>query len=754
MAIPLTLTARLTSGQLNIQPNLVFSIDGIPTKFGASSIYEFIRIGDDNLFIDNYLGEPWYIGGYKLIEDQSDYISYSGGTTTRITQQLEPDKGLGTSASGLVVALIDKNEEVSNIISPGVGPLNEILGKAATVQIGFTNNAYPEDYITIFKGVVETVESTPGLVKFFLTSPEQKKRQTLLNVESTETTGALDNSTSYTSITVLDASTFPAPINGPDGSPDSTVEYFIRIDNEFFKYTGISSNTFTGVTRGAAPFSSTFEAHDSGADVQSVVRIAAPAIDIARKLMVSGNPGNYITALPVTHFNFISPVATVSNAAFFFGINLAEDYGLTVGDYVTTTGAASGANNVSAKQIVGLEITNDGSYMIVDGVSFVDELNSAATISIRSQWDTFPFGCAIPPNEIDLLEFARLNNFFLGGFNYDFRIQSAIEAKSFIEQQIFRPITCFSIMRRGRTSLGFHSPPIPGDNTVIVNESNIENAPRLRVRRSLSKNYYNSVSYKFDKDDIQNNFKKVRIIDDATSIDDFNVGARSISIESDGMRDTSGGSTIAQSGGTRYLNRYKRAAEHIDGIEVRFGDIYSTDIGDNIILDLSELQATDIKTGTRSGNSRLYQVVNKSIDFKTGKVSVSVVDTNFTGAERYGLVSPASLVQAGTSTTVFTIRSSFNSVFGSNEYLKWNRFGTPLVQVRSPDGTTRIGQARVLSFSGNQVTLATALSFTPQPNDIMELATYNLIDTAQSALYVSMRNTDPFDDGKPLFDML
>jgi len=58
MTTPLTLTAQLTAGQLNINPQIVFSIDGIPTKFGATAIYEFVRIGQDDLYIDNYVPSP------------------------------------------------------------------------------------------------------------------------------------------------------------------------------------------------------------------------------------------------------------------------------------------------------------------------------------------------------------------------------------------------------------------------------------------------------------------------------------------------------------------------------------------------------------------------------------------------------------------------------------------------------------------------------------------------------------------------
>ena len=754
MATQLTLTAQLTAGQLNVQPQLVFSIDGVPTKFGAAAIYEFVRIGQPDLEIDNYLGDPWYIGGYKLIEDQSDYISFAGGTTTRITQQLEPDKGLGTSASGLAVALIDKNDEITNLISPGVGPVTEILGKSCTVQIGFANNAYPEDYVTIFKGLIETVESGPGLIKFFLTSTEQKKRQTLFIPANSKLATAISDVDTPTTIVLDDATDFKVPVLGPDGTYDSTITYWVRINDEYFKYTGKSGNTLTGVTRNSSPLNYTQLNHAIGDDVLSLVRITGTAMDIARKLMISGTNGAYQTALDVESFVYVSPTEQVDNAIFFFGVDVQEEYGFTEGDYLTTTGSAFGANNVSGKQILQIFTTNDGSYIIVDGVTFVAEQNSAATLTIRSQWDSYGYGCKMDPNEVDLPEFDRLDRLFLGGFNYDFRIDNEIEAKKFIEEQILRPVTSFSILRRGRSSVGFHSPPIPGDNIVTVDQNNVENIEAIKIKRSLSKNYYNTVTYKFDKDTLANDFKSVRVIQDATSIDDFNVGQRSISIESQGMRTLTGGTAIASSSGNRFLNRYKRGSEYVDGISVRFGDVYNLDIGDNVILDITDLKISDIVTGTRLGESRIFQVLNKTMDISTGAVSISIVDTNFNGASRYGLVVPASIVKSGSSTTVFVIKSSFASRYGSNEYLKWSRYGTPAVNIKSSDGVTRNGDSRILSIAGNTVTLQTPLSFTPQAGDLMTFTEYNLQDVEESTIYVSMRDSDPFDDGKPLFKMI
>ena len=750
MTFPLTQTTNLIRKQTNLKPEIVFTIDGVSTKFGAVVIFEYVRVGDPGLYINNYLGDPWTIGGLRTLLDQADYISFESGTSTRITQQLQPDKGLGTSVTTMKISLIDKNEDVSEIISPGF-VVAEILGKKCTVELGFQDTAYPQDYITIFRGILENIDSGPGNVGFSLSSTEQKKRQTVFTRATAKTTGDIDLSSPVSSITVDDASQFLQKTLGPDGTYDSSIEFYVRIGNEFFSYTGISGNTFTGVTRGALGYGT--EEHSTGSDVSSVIRLTGNGLDLARKIMLSGS-GNYLSALPISNFNQIAPATIVQDTLFFFEKDLGTLYGVFPGDYVTTTGASNGANNVTAKQIIEVVKTNDGTYLRIDGVSFVTEIGTAATVSIRSKWDTLPDGCAMVPDDVDLEEFNFIYRTFLSSFDFDFRLQDSKEAKTFIEEQILRPMSAFSIQRKGRVSLGYHIGPIPGAEILTLDQGNIENADKLRIQRSVSKNFYNTVIYQIDQNDLTQEFATVTTAENTASVNDFNVGSRSMTIKSEGMRQSTQGPLKALQAANRYLNRYARGAEFIDNAEVRFGDGFSAEIGDTVLLDTNSLHVTDIKSGSRQGTTRLFQILNKTTDVKNGKVIVNLTDTNFSTAARYCLIAPASKVRSAVSDTVFTLMSSYSSVYGTSEFLKWERFGQIIVRVKSPDGTTRNATARIDSFSGNTVTLQSGLGFTPQSGDIMEFSTYNDQSSQVKAVYGSMRNTDPFDDGSKRYQML
>lgn len=753
MSIPLTLTAQLTSQQINLQPQIIFTIDGVPTKFAASTIYEFIRIGDAGLYIDNYLGDPWYIGGLRRIEDQVDYISFQNGTTTKINQQLQPDKGVGTSVTQLTIAMIDKNEEISEIVSPGF-VVSEILGRNCRVQIGFANNAYPEDYITIFRGIVETVNCGAGLIKFQLSSSEQKKRQFLFERANGKLVGSISSGGAVSSINLTDASAFKYTINGPTGSPDSTITYYARIDDEWFSYTGVSGNTLTGVTRNPPPFNFGQASHDPDAEVNGIVRLQGAGMDIARKLMLSGVNNYFLTGVGVENFGYIDPVTPVANSVFFYGVNIKEEYGLTVGDYITTSGASNGANNFTLKTISDIVVTNDGSYVVVNGVSIVAELNTGAVASFRSQWDTLGWGCGMIPNDVDLDEWEKQYRLFLSGFNFDFRVKEGFDVKEFMEQQILRPMTAFSIQRKGKISIGLHTPPLPNVNMITADVDNVENASKLVISRSIVKNFYNVVNYQLDIDPQEDKYTSVKTTKDQSSIDDFNNREIPINIMSDGLRTTTGGLTVASTSSARLLNRYKRAAEYIDNIEIRLGDAFNAEIGDNMILDLASLQLTDVKSGNRNGDSRIVQIIQKSFDLKTGKIVVGIVDTKFSGAARYGLISPASNIQTVASAQQFVLASSHASVYGVDEWRKWQRFGNCIVRVRNDSGSDN-NLRTIASLNGNTVTLATPLSFTPVAGvHFMEFANYNNQTDAQKLAYASMRNVGPFDDGDTLFNMV
>ena len=204
MAFEITQKAFSASQEIDLRPNIVLKIEGISTCFGAVEITEVIRYGQNDI---EYGDAGLVYGGSVAIDDQSSYISYEGGTSTEIRQTLQIDKGMGESTSNITIALTDINQEISDLISPG-NQVTDILGRRVKLFFGFTGTNFPEDYIIIFRGIVQSVDAGAGTISLNLSHPDQKKRSSVFNVGSTQLNGAIG--AGDTTITVDDTDSFLA----------------------------------------------------------------------------------------------------------------------------------------------------------------------------------------------------------------------------------------------------------------------------------------------------------------------------------------------------------------------------------------------------------------------------------------------------------------------------------------------------------------------------------------------------------------
>jgi hypothetical protein len=237
---------------------------------------------------------------------------------------------------------------------------------------------------------------------------------------------------------------------------------------------------------------------------------------------------------------------------------------------------------------------------------------------------------------------------------------------------------------------------------------------------------------------------------DNDSRTDIPVGTRALTIESKGLRDTN----RATSAATRRLNRYAFGADYINNIQLTFDAGYLLEVADLVIIDGESLQLADSREGVTATEQRLYEIVSKSFDLITGRVTIGVTNTNFANAGRYGLISPASYIKTGNSASAFIIESSFSSVYGNDEFLKWTRYGQPFIRVRNSDYTTA-ATAQVERFSGNLIVLQQSLGFTPSAGMLMELSDYNQATDQIKLLYTHITNgSAAFDDGKPAYFMI
>ena len=748
MSLALTPTAAQLLSKNEITPQIVMQIDGVETLYGAVDIKKIWRVGDPDLFI----GQPGLlIGGQISIGDQEPLISWSGGTSNTINQVLNVDKGTNESVSTLKVALIDKSLKATKLITPGE-VVDDILGRKAKIWLGEASGSWKDDYVIIFRGIIDDVDAKSGIVTLNLNQGGNLNASTFLPGE-TELDGAINDTD--TAATVLATADFLSPFTALDATIDDSLKLYIRIDDEIMRYEAVTGTTFGSLSRGQ--FGTAAVAHSDEATVNSFYRITGNAIDLALKLLLSGQTGPYLEDFPVATFQSIPLVGVVPNAIFLADFDTEREYNVRVNDYVNVTGATDGANNFSDRRILEVTLSEVGFYIVVDGAPLVNETTTSAVISFNTQYDTWGpgAGLGLKPEEVDIAEHLSVQSRFLSSAEYDFYLKEEIEdGKEFLSEQIYNPVSAYAIPRKAQASLAYNIGPIPGTQIKTLNASNVTNASKLSMKRSTNKNFFNTIIYKFEEEALEDRLIRGTVFIDGTSVTQIPVGNKALTIESKGLREILSAINTAQIASNRRLKRYRFGAESIRNVTTSFSVGFTIEISDKVIFDMASLQMSDIRSGTRAGAPRLYEVINKVLNIRTGEISLDLLDTNFDVDVRYCLISPASFVKLGVSGTQFVIDPSFNtSRFGTAEWRKWVAFEGTEVVVRSVDYSVS-GAAILKRVTSNTLEVETDLGFTPLMGYVMECGSYNNQTEDIKLVYGSMSDGDNnFADGKVSYKM-
>lgn len=674
MALELTERLELLASQNQKQPQLILEIEGFGT-FGSAVISKTVQYGDPGV---DY-GDPGLVYG-GVVEDPNTYdyinLATSSGGGSPITQQLFQDKGGSGSVSTVTIDIVDKNGLVTELISPGFD-LTEILAVKARVYLNFEGGAHPEDSVLIFNGTIQDIRSESGSVKVTVAAPESIKRQDLFVKATTELSSSLNNSD--TTINVVSTADF---LNQADSG---TLTTYIRIDDEIIQYTGTTSTSFTGCTRGA--LGTVADSHDDEASVESVYRLQGNLKDLSLKLMMSQAEDPSVSGVEVSAFVDVDPTTTVANGIG-FDFDIAKGKGITVGDYVTITGATNGANNFVERTITGVTQTEFGSYIEVDGAALVSETMTDAVAAFKSKYDVLPEGLGMSLEEVDVARHEEFHDQFGANFfDYDFRLVDQEKGTEFINTQIYWPSGCYQLFRQGRASIGITLPPLAQLDTKTLNSINVRDPSKIAISRSTNKNFYNSVVYKFEENVLDQRFLQGRVFVSEDSQNRIRrVGNRPLTIEARGVRRDLAPENTIETQSRRFLDRYQFAAEVLQ-IKVLFGVGFNLEVGDIVIFGNEDLKISDVKQGNRNFQPRLMEITNKSMRISTGEIVLELTDTAFNLDGRYGVIGPSSLVGTGSTTTVIKITDSYGNADGAdgNESFKWIPYIGSQVLVRTRD---------------------------------------------------------------------
>lgn len=697
---------RVAAEKTAITPNLVLEIDGWGQTYSIAPILTAVRIGDPGLDI----GDLWEIGGSRAEDTNSAYIDLSGSTTS-IGQQLNQDKGGASSVSSIQISLIDPDSEITRLVSPGFD-LTEILGRKAWVYIGLADGdlQYPRDYPILFSGIIDDI-AMDSKVTITVSHPEQKKRKEIYT--AVEVNLAQNLTMGGTTIYLDSVDDLFEEVSG-------TLLTYVRINDEIIRYDAIDTgtNSLTGCTR--AQFGTFAASHQAEDTVSSFYRLIGDAISLSLKLMLSSEVDYYAENLAIESFD--GALDATPNSAFFSEMDLVTKYGISVGDFMTTTGASNGANNASLSTITEILVEESGTTVAVSGPTYVSELNSGAVAAFKSQYNVLPDGLGLGADEVDIAEFLRIEDVYNAQFhNYDFYLNDSIDGKEFIDKEILYPSNLYSIPRKGKVSLGVVSPPLAQSSLQVLDSDSVINPNKIKIRRNINKYLYNQIVVRYDFDAVETDTPLAGYIRrDEDSINRFSQTKKTYKITAKGLRRSAETDAILDITARRLLERYSGAAEFIQ-CEVAYRVGFVIDVGDVVLFGDESMPLSDSVNGLRGFSPRLCEVVDRKLDIKAARCSLTLVDTSYLLTGRYGIVSPSSIVGVSATASLIPIVASYG--YENEEWEKWENFIGEDITVHSSDWADSY-DTKLLGVNGDNTLVVETLPVSPTAGWVVDIQSY------------------------------
>ena len=710
MAYTVTPTLKKLARQRVKTPQIIMEIEGIPFLFGANPVETLWTFDEDptRYFDDLGLRFDTPIAAFNSM----DVISLQG-TTKTMSQQVVPDKSGTSSISTLKIDLVDKDKKVTEVLN-FENYVEDILGKKATVYLSLVGASHPEDSIAILQGYIDDYSIVQGSFLVSVSHPENLKRKEVY-----------DEYTDKTDETVTDTQTTIAVVNtDPFLLSSNAMTSYVTIDDEKMR---VTSKTSSSVTVVRAQLGTVAVPHDFDADVENLYVLEGNPIDLALKLYLSDGEGSSFGEYEVESFNLVG-VTPVSNSIFFKGYSIEQQSGVVVGDSIIITSSAS---NNGTYTVVSINLDDLGSYITVSGSLTLEE-ESNGVAALKSKYNVLPFGLGLTNREVDVLGHEEVRDLNTTSFSdMKFYLTEQVEGKDFIDKEIYFPQSLYSVPRQARISVKMVQPPLSTNEIVRLDETSLEKIESIKISRSTSKYLYNQIVYKYGYNPNVDKFRKGAIFINETSANRIKIGKKQLTITSLGLEDNLSTTNLITRQQQRLFDRYRFAAQTIKAVKPLYDIGYTIEIGDVVVFGSDNLQLTDLSTGERIFKSRLVEVLNKSVDVTSGAVTLELMESSYDINARFGVVSPSSVVNTGSTTTDINLSLSFNSVGEGYEFEteKWVEFIGESIRVHSSDysfdETSTIKQIK--GTNKNVLVLEPALSAAPNAGFILEIPTY--VDT-------------------------
>lgn len=728
MAQAVTERTRNLADAPNKTPVLVFTIDGIPFTFGSSHVGSIPKYGEEYIY-----GEEGLRYGQVAIRADSRDIIVLEKSSNSITQQIRQDKGSASSISTFKIALQDAEGFLTNTLAPGV-TVPDPLGRSADVYLNFEGGSFPDDSIKIYSGIVSSIDFDPGLCIIQVSHPDSLKD----NDVYTQKTGELKDFT----IPATGTATFALAGENVfiNGLSTPFFESYMRIEDEIIRFSGGSYDSindrteYSIVERGAL---NTIPAeHEPGAEVTSFYQLFGKGPDLALRIMLSDPEREFYAELEVG-LEGSDGFQQLNDFIFFTVSDLEDEYGIVPGDSYSFLDEND--NEVSSGAVLLVGKNSSGSFIRVQDFGAFTigyEPEPTSKIRFKSKYNIYPDGLGMLPKQVDISSHERFLELYATSFlEMEIYLKDTTNAKDFLEKDIYFPNSMFSVPRRGRSSCNMTLPPLAEFNTRVVNENNVVNTKSLKVSRSINRNLYSAIVYRFNEDSLEDKLLGGETVLSAESVGRIPIRTKQLVIDARGFRDGVEERHLIRRNANRFLERYRFGAEYINNVEVFFGQAFNIDVGDVVIFGSPNMKLSDSTLASRNFQPRLFEVVNRNVQIKQGKVKLDLLNTSFSLDGRYGIMAPASIFKS-LSGDRMVLFNSFSTPQGENEArFKWSDYvGNDLI-IRSEDFSI-VEKFRLLAIDtvNPNTIVVQGITITPTEGMIVTVPDYGNGDREENAL--------------------
>lgn len=303
-------------------------------------------------------------------------------------------------------------------------------------------------------------------------------------------------------------------------------------------------------------------------------------------------------------------------------------------------------------------------------------------------------------------------------FRFSFTIKKRIQAKKWLEKEIFKILNIYPVIDAdGKFNIKPFKPPLPA--TVSVQTFNDDNIMGLPTFDFNLKDLVNEVEVSYDWDSVDDEFDTQEFYIDSTSINNRGPGKSPIKLESKGATTALDASDMFALRKAKIFARYSNPPPPKISMSTFFSG-WLTEAGD--IVPISHSQLPDIENGTRGLTTEMMEVINRSIDWKRGRVKLQLLATGF-GKDPYCQISPSATITSGTSATEFEVSSADAAKFNVGEE----------VAIHKPNMTIQAASVTITDISGTTIT-TDSIGATPAANWVMQYSVYDNC-TADQKLY-------------------